>query len=106
MREPLYVTVDRCDRSEQGIARHEQPAQCARQSRNLATGAGDLLRECRTKPARQPDSEDKRQTADLVLESDALPNEFLAGDDQRANRMGGERLHMDRLVEAGAGKMC
>jgi hypothetical protein len=50
--------------------------------------------------------EHNRQAADLILERDALPNQFLARDDECPDRMGGKRLHMDRFVEPGAGKMC
>jgi len=41
-----------------------------------------------------------------LSQRDALPDQFLARDDERPDRMGGKRLHMDRFVEPGAGKMC
>src|SRR5262250_606016 len=71
----------------------------------FSTGAADLRSECRTETTWQPDSKDECQAANLVLESDALADQLLAGNNERANRMRRQRLHMDELIEAGAGKM-
>jgi hypothetical protein len=41
----------------------------------------------------------------LVFQGHALANQLLAGDDQRAERMSLQRLHMHGLEEAGASQM-
>ena len=55
--------------------------------------------------ARQPDAEHHGQAADLVLQGDSLADQLLASDDQRADGMCRQRLHMNGLEEAGAGEM-
>src|SRR5205823_13252060 len=54
---------------------------------------------------RQSDAEHHSQAADLVLESDLLPDQLLASDDQQADGMCRQGLHMNRFEEAGAGQM-
>src|SRR5438094_9503352 len=54
---------------------------------------------------RQSDAEHHGQAADLVLESDPLPDQLLASDDQRADRVRRQGLHMNRFEEAGSRQM-
>ena len=81
-----YIAVDRCDRFQKGIAGRKQAAHGTRKTCNPATAVDDLTRKGRTEPARQPHPEHDRQAADLILERDALPNQFLARDDERPDR--------------------
>jgi hypothetical protein len=55
--------------------------------------------------AGQADPEHDRQASDLVFQGHALADQLLARDDQRAERMSLQRLHMHGLEEAGAGQM-
>jgi hypothetical protein len=82
-----YIAVDRRDRFQNGIAGRQQAAHCTRKTCNPATAVHDLAREGRAEPARQPHPEDDRQAADLILERDTLPDQFLARDDERPDRM-------------------
>src|SRR4029079_6649945 len=104
--EPLQVAIDRDDRFEHGVARGKQPAHRAGKTCYALAASDRLLRECRTKPAREPDTEHNGQAAYLVLERDALSDQLLACNDQRPNGMGWKRLHMDGFEEAGPSKMC
>src|SRR5438874_9713662 len=61
--------------------------------------------ECRTERTRQSDAEHHGQAADLVLESDPLPDQLLASDDQRADGVRRQGLHMNRFEEAGSRQM-
>ena len=54
------------------------------------------------KRAREPDPEHDRETTDLIFQGHPLANQLLARDDQRAERMSLQRLHMHGLEEAGA----
>src|SRR5271163_2862081 len=65
-------------------------------------------RACLMKPAvsaRKPDPEHDREASDLVFQGHPLADKFFARDDQRANGMGRQRLHMHRLEEPGAGQV-
>ena len=55
--------------------------------------------------AGQSDPEHDRQASNLVFQGHALANQLLARDDQRAERMSLQRLHMHGLEEAGASQM-
>ena len=103
--ETLHVGVDRDDRL--------RARRCARRAAPASRRTRPAIPRCRaiacsakagTQPARQPDPEHHRQAADLVLERDALADQLLACDDQRADGMRRQRLHVDRLEEAGAGQ--
>jgi len=64
-----------------------------------------LIDEGGSERARKPDTEHNRQTADLIFQGHALADQLLACDDQRADGVGRQRLHMHGLEEAGAGQM-
>ncbi len=55
--------------------------------------------------AGQSDPEHDRETTDLVFQGHSLADQLLARDDQRAERMSWQRLHMHGLEEAGASQM-
>jgi hypothetical protein len=55
--------------------------------------------------AREPDSKHDRETPNLVFQGHALANQLLAGDDQRAERMSLQRLHVHGLEEPGTSQM-
>jgi hypothetical protein len=55
--------------------------------------------------AREPDPEHDRETPNLVFQGHSLANQLLAGDDQRAERMSLQRLHMYGLEETSASQM-
>src|SRR6202034_3885809 len=55
--------------------------------------------------AREPDPEHDRETPNLVFQGHSLANQLLARDDQRAERMSLQRLHMHGLEEPGASQM-
>jgi hypothetical protein len=54
---------------------------------------------------REPDSKHDRQTPDLIFQGYSLAHQLLARDDERADGVGRQRLHMHRLEEASAGQM-
>lgn len=64
-----------------------------------------LIGEGRTERARQADTEHHGETTDLVRQHDALTDQVLTRNDQRANGMRRERLHVHGLEESGAGKV-
>src|SRR5262249_33180989 len=64
-----------------------------------------LIDEGGGKSSRQPDSEHDRQASDLIFQGHALADQLLARDDQRAEGVRGQGLHMHGLEEAGAGQM-
>src|SRR5215472_12510581 len=53
----------------------------------------------------QPDPEHHGKAADLVFQSDPLADQLLARDDQRADSVCRQGLHMNGLEETGAGEM-
>jgi hypothetical protein len=55
--------------------------------------------------AREPGPEHNRQPSDLIFQGHALPDQLLARDDQRADGVGRQRLHVHGLEEPGAGQM-
>jgi hypothetical protein len=55
--------------------------------------------------ARKPDPEHDRQTSDLILQGHPLADQVLARDDERADGMGRQGLHMHGLEEAGASQV-
>jgi hypothetical protein len=55
--------------------------------------------------AREPDPEHDREASDLVFQGHPLTDELFARDDQRAERMSLQRLHMHGLEEAGASQV-
>jgi hypothetical protein len=58
-----------------------------------------------TVSAGQSDPEHDRQASAVVFQGHPLANQLLARDDQRAERMSLQRLHMHGLEEAGASQM-
>ena len=54
---------------------------------------------------REPDSKHDRQTPDLIFQGYSLAHQLLARDDERADGMGRQGLHVHRLEEAGASQM-
>jgi hypothetical protein len=54
------------------------------------------------KRARQSNAEHHGKTADLVLQCDPLSDQLLASNDQRADSVRGQRLHMNGLEKAGS----
>ncbi len=68
-------------------------------------GEHSLLGKAGAEPARQPDPERHRQSADLIFERDALADQLLTGDDERSDGMRRERLHMNWFEEAGPRQM-
>ena len=55
--------------------------------------------------ARQPDPKHDREAPDLIFQGHSLADQLLARDDQRADGMGRQGLHVHRLEEPGAGQM-
>jgi hypothetical protein len=55
--------------------------------------------------ARQSDPEHDRQASNLIFQGHPLADQLLARDDQRAERMSLQRLHMHRLEKAGTSQM-
>ena len=53
----------------------------------------------------QPDPEHDRQAPDLIFQGHALADQLLARDDQRADGVGRQRLHVHGLEEPGASQM-
>src|SRR5262252_9177860 len=53
----------------------------------------------------QPHAEHHGKAADLVFQRDPLTDKLLAGDDQRADSVCRQRLHVNGLEEAGTGEM-
>jgi hypothetical protein len=49
---------------------------------------------------REPDSKHDRQTSDLIFQGYSLAHQLLARDDERADGVGRQGLHMHRLEEA------
>jgi len=60
---------------------------------------------CRPQRPRQADAEYHGKAPDLVPQHDPLADQLLAGDNQRANGVCRQRLHVHGLEEAGAGEM-
>jgi hypothetical protein len=52
-----------------------------------------------------PDPKYDRQTSDLIFQSHALADQFLARDDERTDGVSRQRLHVHGLEEAGASQM-
>jgi hypothetical protein len=78
----------------------------------MATETGDplaclesLVDEGSGERARQPDPEHDCETTDLVFQGHPLANQLLARDDQRAERMSFQLLHMHWLEEPGTSQM-
>ena len=55
--------------------------------------------------AREPDPEYNGQAPDLIFQGHALSDQLLARDDQRADGVGRQRLHVHGLEEPGASQM-
>jgi hypothetical protein len=53
----------------------------------------------------QPDAKHHGKTTDLVFESDPLADQLFASDDQRADGVCRQRLHMNGFEETGTGEM-
>src|ERR1051326_1924734 len=102
---PSYVAVNRHNGSEHGGTRRNQTLHGSGQARNTLACPESLPDERGAECTRQSDAEYHGQAADLVLESDPLTNQLLASDDQRADGMRRQGLHMNRFEEAGAGEM-
>src|SRR5262249_49794081 len=62
--------------------RPDQTSHGGGQSGDAVTRLGCLTEEGRIERARQPNTEHHRKTTDLVLESNPLPDQLLASDDQ------------------------
>ena len=63
------------------------PPRCAIEARNPTTGGHPFLGEARTEPARQSDPERHCQSAYLIFDGDALADQLLARDEERADGM-------------------
>src|SRR5438046_2352585 len=98
---PSYVAVDRHDSGEHGGTRRDQTPHGGGQAGDALARAERLLDEGEAERTRQSNAEHHGKTADLVLQSDPLAYQLLASDDQRPDSVRGQRLHMNRLVEAG-----
>ena len=72
-----------------------------------ACGSLSLPNEDRAERRGQSDTR-HHKASDLVLQSDPLTDQLLASDNQRADSVCGQGLHMNRLEEAGVGEreMC
>lgn len=82
-----HIGVDGDNRLQDSVACGEQSPDCAIESGNPTTDGHPLLGEARTEPARQSDPERHRQSAYLIFEGDALPDQLLARDNECANGM-------------------
>src|SRR5882762_10314392 len=102
---PSYVAVDRHDSGEHGGTRRNQTPHGGGQAGDALARAERLLDEGGAERTRQSNAEHHGKTADLVLQSDPLTYQLLASDDQRADSVRRQRLHMNGLEEAGAGEM-
>lgn len=101
----LHVGVDcRHSRKHGGSGCDEAFHRCGQAVDPLA-GPPRLIDEGRAERAGQSDAEHHGETTDLVLQQDALTDQLLTRDDQRANGMRRERLHVHGLEESGAGKV-
>ena len=87
------------------IAAVRQSAHGGRETGDPLAGFESLIDEGGSESARQPDPEHDRQTSDLIFQAYSLPDQLLARDDERADRVGRQRLHMHRLEEASASQM-
>src|SRR5215831_13080599 len=75
------------------------------QSRDAVTRLQRLLDEGGTECTWQSDTEHDGEAADLVLESDPMPDQLLASDDQRPDRMCRQGFHVNGLEESGSCQM-
>jgi len=103
--QPLDVGIDRCNSREHGSTRRDEAAHGGRQTGDSLTCLQRLRDECRAQRPRQADAEYHGKAPDLVLQHDPLADQLLAGDEQRANGVRRQRLHVHELEEAGAGEM-
>ena len=91
--------------AEHGCARRDEAAHGGGQAGDAVARPEHLLDEGGAEATRQPNAEHHGQAADLVLQRDPLPDQLLARNDQRANGMRRQRLHVYGLEEAGAREM-
>ena len=75
------------------------------ETRYPLAGFEGLIDERGGERAREPGPEHNRQPSDLVFQGHALPDQLLARDDQRADGVGRQRLHVHGLEEPGASQM-
>src|SRR3984885_7331583 len=100
-----YVGVDRGDRTHHRSPRRNQTPHGGRQTGDPLACSKSVIDEGIRERAGQSDPEHDRETTDLIFQGHSLPDQLLARDDQRADRMSLQRLHMNGLEEASAGQM-
>ena len=81
------------------------PRMGGREPRDPFAGFESPVDEAGGERAREPDPEHDREASDLVFQGHSLADQFFARDDQRAECMSRQRLHMHGLEEPGAGQM-
>jgi hypothetical protein len=100
-----HVGVDRGDRTHHcGSCRNQSP-HGGRQTGDPLACSKSVVDEGGGERAREPDPEHDRQASDLIFQGHSLADQFLARADQRAERVGRQRLHVHGLEEASAGQM-
>ena len=100
-----HVGVDRGDRRHHCGSRRNQTPHGGRETGDPLACFKSLIDEGCGERARQSDPEHDRQASDLVFQGHPLADQLLARDDQRAERVSLQRLHMHGLEEAGASQM-
>src|SRR5277367_2650019 len=104
-RHASYVGVDRRDRRHHGSPSRNQTSHGGGKTRDPFACFESLVDEGGGQRARKPDPEHNRQASDLIFQGYALADQLLARDDQRADGVGRQRLHVHGLEEAGASQM-
>ena len=87
------------------VARSNQTPHGGRETGDPLACFKSLVDEGGGERARQSDPEHDREASDLIFQGHSLADQLLARADQRAERVGGQRLHMHGLEEAGASQM-
>jgi len=104
-RHPPDVRVDRGDRCHNRGARGDKAPHGGGKTGHPLAGRESLIHERGRESARKPDPEHNGQAPDLVFQGHPLADQLLARDDERADRVGRQRLHVNGLEEAGAGQV-
>ena len=100
-----HVGVDRRDRGHNRGSRRNQSPHGGREASDPLADLQSLIDEGGGERARKPNPEHNGQAPDLIFQGHALPDQLLARDDQRADGVGRQRLHVHGLEEAGASQM-
>src|SRR5215475_9980926 len=98
----LMSAFDSHNGGEHGGTRPDQTSHGGRQSGDAVTRLQRLLDEGGNECTWQSDTEHDGEAADLVLESDPMPDQLLASDDQRPDRMCRQGFHVHGLEESGS----